>query len=170
MKIRDGAVASRPVYVAVGIDLEGDREVLGLWVGDGGEDAKHWMSVLAELRNRGVEDVLVVCCDRLKGLPESIGEIWPQALVQLCVVHLVRVSLMYSAKQHWGPIAKALRAVCTAPTVEAAERQFGEFRAAWGASYPMIMRTWESAREQFTPFLAFPPEIRRVIYTTNMIE
>ncbi|GAB3240212.1 hypothetical protein GCM10027447_39340 [Glycomyces halotolerans] len=106
VKIRDGALASRPVYVAVGIGLDGDRDVLGLWVGDGSEGAKHWMGVLAELRHRGVEDVLIVCCDGLKGLPESIGEIWPQALVQLCVVHLVRASLRYAAKQHWGPISK----------------------------------------------------------------
>lgn len=170
VKIRDGAVASRPVYVAVGIGLDGVRDVLGLWVGDGGEGAKHWMSVLAELRNRGVEDVLVVCCDGLKGLPESIGEIWPQAIVQLCVVHLVRASLKYAAKQHWGPISKTLRTIYTAPTGAAAEQRFNEFKAEWGGQYPMIIRTWEAAWEQFTPFLAFPPEIRRVIYTTNMIE
>lgn len=170
VKIRNGQVASRPVYVAVGISLEGDRDVLGLWVGDGSEGAKHWMGVLAEIRNRGVEDVLIVCCDGLKGLPESIGEIWPQALVQLCVVHLVRASLKYASRGHWGTISKELRAVYTAPTVEAAERQFTEFKAEWGEQYPMIVRTWEQAWEQFTPFLAFPPEIRRVIYTTNLIE
>ncbi|HEU5129579.1 MAG TPA: IS256 family transposase [Glycomyces sp.] len=170
VKIRDGAVASRPVYVAVGIGLDGERDVLGLWVGDGGEGAKHWMSVLAELRNRGVADVLVVCCDGLKGLPESIAEIWPQATVQLCVVHLVRASLKYAAKQHWGPVSKALKRVYTAPTADAAAAEFEHFKAEWGGQYPMIARTWEAAWEQFTPFLAFPPEIRRVIYTTNMIE
>nr|WP_255673112.1 IS256 family transposase [Glycomyces amatae] len=160
-----------PVELDIPRDRAGEFEPKhSRWVGDGGEGAKHWMGVLAELRNRGVEDVLVVCCDGLKGLPESIGEIWPQALVQLCVVHLVRASLKYAAKRHWGPISKALRAVYTAPTVEAVERQFGEFKTAWGGQYPMIVRTWESAWEQFTPFLAFPPEIRRVIYTTNMIE
>lgn len=127
------------------------------------------MGVLAELRNRGVEDVLVICCGGLKGLPESIGEIWPQTIVQRCVVHLARASLRYTAKQHWGPISKALKTVYT-PTVEAAKRTFEQFKADWGGRYPMIIRTWESAWEQFTPFLAFPPEIRRVIYTTNMIE
>jgi hypothetical protein len=170
VKIRDGAVASGPVYVAVGIGLDGERDVLGLGVGDGGEGAKHWMSVLAELRNRGVADVLVVCCDGLKGLPESIAEIWPQATVQLCVVHLVRTSLKYAAKQHWGPVSKALKRVYTAPTADAAAAEFEHFKAEWSGQYPMIARTWEAAWEQFTPFLAFPPEIRRVIYTTNMIE
>ncbi|WP_043701195.1 IS256 family transposase, partial [Nocardia abscessus] len=169
-KIRDGQVASRPVYVAVGIGLDGARDVLGLWVGDGGEGAKHWMAVLAELRNRGVEDVCIVCCDGLKGLPESIAEIWPQADVQLCVVHLVRASLKYAGKQHWGPISKQLRQVYTAPTVDAAEARFAEFAAEWGDRYPMIVKTWRGSWEHFTTFLQFPPEIRRVVYTTNMIE
>ncbi|MEU1959678.1 IS256 family transposase [Nocardia sp. NPDC019304] len=170
VKIRDGQVASRPVYVAVGIGLDGARDVLGLWVGDGGEGAKHWMAVLAELRNRGVEDVCIVCCDGLKGLPESITEIWPQADVQLCVVHLVRASLKYAGKQHWGPISKQLRQVYTAPTVDAAEARFAEFTAEWGDRYPMIVKTWRGSWEHFTTFLQFPPEIRRVVYTTNMIE
>jgi putative transposase len=170
VKIRDGSVANRPVYVAVGINLAGERDVLGMWVGTGGEGAKAWMSTLAELRNRGVADVCIVACDGLKGLPEAIAEIWPQASVQLCVVHLVRASLRYASKAHWGPISKALRTVYSAPTAEAAEAAFDGFDADWGARYPAIIRLWRNAWDTFTPFLAFPPEIRRVVYTTNAIE
>ncbi len=170
VKIRDGQVANRPVYVAVGVNLAGERDVLGMWVGTGGEGAKHWMACLAELRNRGVADVCIVACDGLKGLPESVVEIWPQATVQLCVVHLVRASLRYASKAHWGQITKALRIVYTAPTVEAAQARFDEFAEDWGDRYPVIINMWRNAWEQFTPFLAFPPEIRRVVYTTNAIE
>jgi transposase-like protein len=170
VKIRDGAVANRPVYIAVGINLAGERDVLGMWVGTGGEGAKHWMGCLAELRNRGIADVCIVACDGLKGLPEAINEIWPLATVQLCVVHLVRASLRYASKAHWGQISKALREIYTAPTVEAAEQRFDEFAADWAGRYPAIIRLWRQAWEQFTPFLAFPPEIRRVVYTTNAIE
>jgi transposase-like protein len=170
VKIREGQVGNRPVYVALGVNLAGDRDVLGMWVGTGGEGAKHWMACLAELRNRGVQDVCIVACDGLKGLPESVAEIWPLATVQLCVVHLVRASLRYASKAHWGPITKALREVYTAPTVAAAETRFASFEADWGAKYPVIIKLWRSAWEQFTPFLAFPAEVRRVVYTTNAIE
>jgi transposase-like protein len=144
--------------------------VLGLWVGTGGEGAKHWMTVLTELKNRGVADVLIACCDGLKGLPEAIGEVWPLATVQGCVVHLVRSSLRYASRAHWSAITKALRTVYTAPTAEDAEARFDEFEQDWGAKYPAIIRLWRSAWEQFTPFLAFPPEIRKIIYTTNAVE
>ncbi|WBB65211.1 IS256 family transposase [Micromonospora sp. WMMD812] len=170
VKIREGQVANRPVYVAVGINLAGERDVLGPWVGTGGEGAKAWMATLAELCIRGVEDVCIVACDGLKGLPDAIGEIWPLATVQLCVVHLVRARLRYASKAHWSQITKALRQVYTAPTVEAAEQRFAEFDHVWGTKYPAIIRLWRSAWEQFTPFLAFPPQIRRVVYTTNAIE
>jgi transposase-like protein len=170
VKIRDGAVANRPVYVAVGINLAGERDVLGLWVGTGGEGAKQWMATLAELRNRGVADVCIVACDGLKGLPDAIGEVWPQASVQLCVVHLVRASLRYASKAHWGQITKALRTVYTASTVDAAKAAFDEFDTDWGERYPAMIRLWRNAWDTFTPFLAFPPEIRRVVYTTNAIE
>lgn len=128
------------------------------------------MATLAELRNRGIEDVMIVCCDGLKGLPESINEIWPKAAVQLCVVHLVRASLRYASKQHWGAITKALKTIYTAPTETAARQRFEEFCDDWGDRYPVIVRLWNNAWENFTPFLAFPPEIRRVVYTTNLIE
>ena len=169
-RIRDGQVANRPVYVALGINCAGERDVLGLWAGTGGEGAKAWMATLAELRNRGVEDVCIVACDGLKGLPEAIGEIWPRATVQLCVVHLARASLRYASKKYWGQISKDLRDIYTAPTADAAAARFAEFEEAWGQRYPAIIRLWKNAWEQFTPFLAFPPEIRKVIYTTNAIE
>jgi putative transposase len=170
VKIRDGQVANRPVYVALGINCHGERDVLGLWAGTGGEGAKAWMTTLAELRNRGVEDVCIVACDGLKGLPEAITEIWPQATVQLCVVHLVRASLRYASKRYWGPISKDLREIYTAPTEAAAAARFAEFEQAWGERYPAIIRLWRNAWEQFTPFLAFPPPIRKIVYTTNAIE
>ncbi|SFT09522.1 Transposase (or an inactivated derivative) [Saccharopolyspora flava] len=170
VKIREGQVTNRPIYVVVGINCQGERDVLGLWVGTGGEGAKQWMSVLTELKNRGVADVLIACCDGLKGLPEAINEVWPLATVQECVVHLVRASLRYAARSHWGAITKALRTVYTAPTVEAAQDRFDEFEQTWGAKYPAIIRLWRSSWEQFTPFLAFPPDIRKIIYTTNAVE
>jgi putative transposase len=122
------------------------------------------------LRNRGVADVCMVACDGLKGLPEAITEIWPLASVQLCVVHLVRASLRYASKAHWSPITKALRVVYGAPTVDAAEAAFAQFEADWGQRYPAIIRLWRNAWPTFTPFLAFPPQIRRLVYTTNAIE
>ncbi len=170
VKIREGQVINRPIYVVIGINCQGERDVLGLWVGTGGEGAKQWMSVLTELRNRGVADVLIACCDGLKGLPEAIGEVWPLATVQECVVHLVRASLRYASRAHWGAITKALRTVYTAPTAEDAEARFAEFEQDWGTKYPAIIRLWRSSWEQFTPFLAFPPEIRKIIYTTNAVE
>ena len=170
VKIRDGQVANRPIYVALGINCHGQRDVLGMWAGTGGEGAKAWMGILAELRNRGVEDVCIVACDGLKGLPDAIAEIWPQATVQLCVVHLVRASLRYASKKYWGQISKELREVYTAPTVAAAGQRFAEFEATWGDRYPAIIRLWRNAWEQFTPFLVFPPEIRKIVYTTNAIE
>jgi transposase-like protein len=127
VKIRDGAVANRPIYVALGITLEGERDVLGLWVGTGGEGSKHWLGVLSELKNRGVDDVLIVCCDGLTGLPEAITAIWPRADVQTCVVHLVRNTLRYTARQNWAKVTTVLRRVYTAPSLDAATERFAEF-------------------------------------------
>ncbi len=170
VKIREGQVANRPIYIAVGIDCAGERDVLGMWVGTGGEGAKHWMTVLAELRNRGVQDVCIACCDGLKGLPEAIEEIWPQATVQQCVVHLVRSSLRYASRADWTRLTSELRQIYTAPTEAAAEQRFAEFEAEWAAKYPAVIRPWRDAWPTFVPFLAFPAEIRKVVYTTNAIE
>ena len=125
VKIRDGVVANRPVYLAIGIDCDGAKHVLGLWVGPTtGESAKFWMSVLSELRSRGVADVCIVCCDGLTGLPDSIGAVWPQAVVQLCVVHLIRASLRYASRKYWVPLARDLRPVYTAPDEAAPRRRW----------------------------------------------
>lgn len=170
VKIRDGQVANRPIYVALAVTCEGHRDILGLWAGDGGEGAKYWLHVLTELRNRGVADVLMVVCDGLSGLPDAITTVWPQTITQTCVVHLLRNSFRYAGRQHWDAIAKALRPVYTAPTEAAARERFSEFAEAWGTRYPAIVRLWNHAWAEFVPFLAFDPEIRRVICSTNAIE
>jgi transposase-like protein len=170
VKIRDGQVANRPIYVALAVTVEGTREILGLWAGDGGEGAKHWLAILTELKNRGVQDVLMLVCDGLKGLPDAVGTVWPATIVQTCVVHLLRNSFRYAARQDWEKMAKALKPVYTAPTQDAALERFTEFADAWGKKYPAIVRLWENAWEEFTPFLRFDAEIRRIVCTTNAIE
>ncbi|WP_390828808.1 IS256 family transposase [Lentzea alba] len=170
VKIRDGQVANRPIYVALAVTCEGRRDILGLWAGDGGEGAKYWLHVLTELKNRGVADVLMVVCDGLAGLPDAITTVWPQTITQTCVVHLLRNSFRYAGRQHWAAIDKALKPVYTAPTEAAARERFGEFAEAWGGRYPAIVRLWDNAWAEFVPFLAFDPEIRRVICSTNAIE
>ncbi|MGR8009577.1 IS256 family transposase [Streptomyces hypolithicus] len=170
VKIRDGQVANRPIYVALAVTAEGHRDILGLWAGDGGEGAKHWLRVLSELKNRGVEDVLMLVCDGLKGLPNAVGEVWPRTVVQTCVVHLLRASFRYAARQDWDKIAKALKPVYTAPSEDAATTQFLEFAEVWGKKYPAIVRLWESSWAESTPFLQFDAEIRRIVCTTNSIE
>jgi putative transposase len=170
VKIRDGKVANRPIYVALAVTVDGNRDILGLWAGDGGEGAKFWLQICTELKNRGVEDVLMAVCDGLTGLPDAIGQVWPRTVVQTCVVHLLRNSFRYAARQHWDAIAKALKPVYTAPTEAAATERFLEFAEAWGRRYPAIVKLWEHAWAEFTPFLAFDAEIRRVICSTNAIE
>ncbi|GAB0108678.1 IS256 family transposase [Nocardia sp. JMUB6875] len=170
VKIRDGKVANRPIYVALAVTVEGGREILGLWAGDGGEGAKFWLQILTELKNRGIEDVCMLVCDGLKGLPDAIGQTWPAAVVQTCIVHLLRASFAYAGRQDWAAIAKALKPVYTAPTEAAALERFYEFTEAWGSKYPAIVRLWENAWAEFTPFLAFDTEIRRVVCSTNAIE
>lgn len=171
IKVRGSQVANRPVYVAIGVDLDGQRDVLGLWLGpSGGEGAKQWATMLTELRNRGVADALIVCCDGLKGLPESIRGTWPEATVQTCVVHMVRNSLRYASKKHWAQITRQMRAIYEAPTLEAAQAGFDDFAETWRPIYPAMIGSWENSWDEFVPFLDFPPELRRVVYTTNAIE
>lgn len=170
VKIRDGQVANRPIYVALAVTVEGERDILGLWAGTGGEGAKYWLQVLTELKNRGVGDVLMVVCDGLKGLPDAIGEVWPQAVVQTCIVHLLRNSFRYASRRDWPAIARDLKPVYQAPTEQAALDAFAEFSATWEDRYPAIIRLWENAWAEFVPFLAFDGEIRRIIATTNAIE
>ena len=178
VKIRDGKVANRPIYVALAVTSEGRREILGLWAGEApsvtggqvGEGAKYWLHVLTEIRNRGVNDVLMVVCDGLTGLPDAISAVWPQTITQTCVVHLLRNSFRYAGRQHYDAIAKALRPIYTAPTEAAAMERFLEFCEAWGERYPAIVRLWENAWAEFVPFLSFDVEIRKIICTTNAIE
>jgi putative transposase len=170
VKIRDGQVANRPIYTVVGVTVEGERDILGLWVGQGGEGAKFWATVLTELKNRGVEDVCIVVCDGLKHLPEVIGTIWPQAIVQTCILHLIRQTFRLSGRQHWDHIARAIKPIYTAPTESAARLAFEELADTWGRKYPAITRLWESAWAEFVPFLAYDVEVRRVICSTNAIE
>jgi transposase-like protein len=172
VKIRDGNVANRPIYVALAVTCDGEREVLGLWAGEHGEGegARYWLRVLTEIKNRGTRDVCIVVCDGLKGLPEAIGQAWPQAVTQTCVIHLLRNSFRYASKRDWAAIAKDLKPVYTAASEAAALDAFAAFGEKWEARYPAIIKLWENAWAEFVPFLAFDREIRTVICTTNAIE
>jgi putative transposase len=171
VKVRDGQVGNQPFYAAIGVDLDGHRDVLGLWAGHGGgESAKFWMSVLTDLRNRGVRDVFFIVCDGLKGLPDSVNAVFPHAIVQACVIHLVRATLRYASRKYWDQLAKDLRAIYTAPTEPAAWAAFEELEEKWGKPYPAIPKLWRAAWQEFTPFLAYDVEIRRVLFSTNAIE
>ncbi len=170
VKIREGQVANRPIYVAVAVTVDGERDILGLWVGDGGEGAKYWHHVLTEIKNRGTTDVCIVVCDGLTGLPDAVAAVWPQAIVQTCIVHLLRNSFRYASRKDWPAIARDLKPLYTAPTEAAALDRLAEFAGKWETKYPAIVALWERAWAEFVPFLSFEPEVRAVIYTTNAIE
>lgn len=170
VKVRDGQVRNTPFYVVMGVTTAGEREILGIWAGDGGEGARFWLQVFTELKNRGVDDVLIAVCDGLKGLPEAITTTWDRAIVQQCIVHLIRNSFRYAGRQHRDGIVKALKPIYTAPSEQAAKDRFAEFAAEWGGRYPAIVKLWESSWAEFVPFLEYDVEIRRVICTTNAIE
>src|SRR5882724_5378642 len=170
VKIRDGAVANRAVYVAIAVDVDGCRDILGLWAGDGGEGAKQWLATLGEIRNRGVNDVCMVLCDGLPGLPDAVARVWPQAVVQRCLIHLLRNSYQYASKRDWAALAKDLKPVYTAPSADAAMERFLEFQEVWESKYPAIIRLWERAWPEMVPFLSFDREIRSLISTTNAVE
>jgi putative transposase len=170
IKIRDGAVANRPVYLVIGITMHGAREVLGVWAGVGGEAASFWASVLGEVKNRGVRDALIVCCDGLVGLDKAIEGTWPQARVQRCIVQVTRAALRYVPGRAMGEVAAGLRNVYDAPTVEAAEIRFKEFAAQYEPLYPAAVASVRDAWAGIIPFLDLPREVRKAIYSTNMIE
>src|SRR2546421_10661748 len=172
VKIRDGQVANRPIYVILGVTADGERDILGLWAGEhgDGEGAKYWLRVLAEIKNRGVADVCMLVCDGLKGLPDAVGAVWEKTIVQTCIVHLLRNSFKYASKRDWAQIAKDLKPVYTAASESEALDRFAEFSGKWEKRYPAIIRLWENAWAEFVPFLAFDREIRTVICTTNAIE
>jgi putative transposase len=172
VKIREGQVANRPVYLALGVTADGTRDILGLWAGEhgDGEGAKFWLRVLSEIKNRGTRDVLMLVCDGLKGLPDAVNSVWEETVVQTCIVHLLRNSFKYASKRDWSEIAKDLKPVYTAPSEAAALDSFAEFSAKWERRYPAIIRLWENSWAEFVPFLQFDREIRTVICTTNAIE
>ncbi|MGH9782236.1 MAG: IS256 family transposase [Candidatus Acidiferrales bacterium] len=165
----EGRVENRAVYVAIGVNLEGRKEVLGLWT-SASEGAKFWLSILTELRNRGVKDIFIACVDGLKGFPQAIESVFPQAQVQLCIVHLVRASLKYVPWKDRKQVAAELKPVYHAATAEQARHELDDFVSRWGGKYPAIGRLWNEQWERITPFFAFPVEIRKVIYTTNAVE
>jgi putative transposase len=168
VKVRtSGTVINRPAYLAVGVDVGGRKHVLGVWLGDGGEGAKFWLSVLTELRQRGLTDVIFCCCDGLKGLPDAIEATWPQASVQTCTVHLIRASLRFCSWKDRKAITTGLRPIYTAVNVEAAADALDTFELEHGDRYPAIVATWRSAWERFIPFLTYPAVIRKIVYTTD---
>jgi putative transposase len=170
LKIReDRVVQNRTVYVALGINVLGHKDVLGLWVAQT-EGAKFWMHVATELRGRGLQDILIACCDGLKGFPEAIEAVFPKAIVQTCVVHMIRNSTHLVAWNNRKAVARDLRQVYAAPTEEAALDALTRFETAWGRQYPSIGRSWRTHWARVSPFFGFPSEIRKVVYTTNVIE
>jgi putative transposase len=170
VKVRDaGRVSNRSVYVAIGVTCHGIKEVLGFWMAET-EGAKFWLAVITELRNRGVKDVFLACVDGLKGFPEAIEAVFPQALVQSCIVHQMRNSLAFVSYKDRKEVAAALKPVYRAATEQAAEVALDEFDARWGERYPLIARSWRANWARIIPFFAFPEEIRRAVYTTNAIE
>jgi putative transposase len=169
-KVRhEGAVRNKAAHIAIGVDVEGRKHVLGIWL-ETAEGAKFWLRVITELRNRGVEDVIFVCCDGLKGLPEAIEAVWPAASVQTCVVHLIRASLRFCSYKDRKAVVRDLKPIYKAVNVDEATLMFEAFEQTWGRKYPGIVRVWRDAWERFIPFLDYPPEVRTVIYTTNAIE
>ena len=170
LKIRDGgSVQRRACYLALAITMDGERDVLGMWF-QANEGAKFWMQVLTDLKQRGVQDILITCVDGLKGFPEAIEAVFPQTTIQTCIVHLIRHSLKYVPRRQYEQVVKDLRPIYTAIDADQALVALEAFEEKWGAQIPVIGQAWRSAWEHVTPFMAFEPEVRRVIYTTNAIE
>ncbi len=170
VKVRDGQVANRPIYAAIGVSLAGEKDVLGLWAGTGGEGAKFWMSVLSDLRNRGVKDTFFVVCDGLKGLPEVVGHVWPLTTVQTCIIHLIRNTFRLASRKDWDALKHDVKPIYTAVNAEAARAALEELTEKWGPKYGAIIRLWNNAWEEFIPFLDYDVEIRTVLCSTNAIE
>lgn len=165
----DGRVRNKAVYAALGINLQGEKEILGLWISET-EGAKFWLGVFTELKNRGMADCFIACVDGLKGLPEAVESVFPHTQVQLCIVHKVRNSLKFVPWKERKAVARDLRAIYTAPTLDAAQVALDQFSERWDAKYPAISPSWRADWTRLTVFFDYPPEIRKVIYTTNAIE
>jgi putative transposase len=170
VKIRDGQVANRPVYAAIGVTLDGRKDILGLWAGAGGEGAKFWMSVLLDMKNRGVRDVFFLVCDGLKGLPAVVANVWPQTTVQTCIIHLIRNTFRLASRRDQDALKRDVKPICTAVNAAAARAALDDLAEKWGARYGAVIRLWENAWEEFIPFLDYDLEIRTVICSTNAIE
>ena len=170
VKVRDGQVRNKPIYVVIGVTVTGERDILGRWAGDGGEGAKFWLQVLTELKNRGGRDVCVAVCDGPKALPDAITAVWELAVVQACIIHLIRNTFRFASRKYWDQIAHDLRPVYTAASEAEALARFEEFEEKWGKAYPAINRLWRNAWSEFVPFLDYDVEIRKIICSTNAIE
>ena len=170
IRVKDsGVVTTKVAYLAIGVDVEGRKHALGCWIQDT-EGAKFWAKVLTDLRNRGVADILIACCDGLTGLPDAIRSIFPNTVVQTCVVHVIRNAMRFVAYGDRKKIATVMRTIYTAATLEGAELALKEFDKQWGEKYPGAIDVWKLAWDEFVPFLDYPAELRRIIYTTNAIE
>ena len=166
---QDGQIVNKAAYMVIGIDLDGNKDVLGIWIGEN-ESAKFWLTVLNELRNRGVQDILIVCVDNLTGFSEAISACYPDAEIQKCIVHQVRNSIRYVSYKDVKKITAALKTIYTASSEPAACEELNQFEATWGDKYPLIVRSWRNNWAEISTFFKYPPEIRKIIYTTNMIE
>jgi putative transposase len=170
LRIKDnGVVTTKVAYLAIGVDLEGRKHALGVWIQDS-EGAKFWQKVVIDLRNRGVRDILIACCDGLTGLPDAIRSIYPDTVVQTCVVHVIRNAMRFVSYKDRKKVATSMRAIYTAATVDAAELALKDFDTAFGAQYPGAIDVWHNAWPEFVPFLDYPVELRKIVYTTNAIE
>lgn len=170
IRVRDkGAVSVKAAHLVVGVDADGRKHVLGIWIAET-EGAKFWNTVIAQLRNRGLKDILIACCDGLTGLPEVITSVFPKTIVQTCVVHVIRNAIRFVSYKDRKTIAAAMRVIYTAPSIEAAELALADMDKTHGAQYPGVIDVWRHAWNEFVPFLEFPPELRKVVYTTNLIE
>ena len=170
VKVRDGQVANRPVYAAIGVTVDGHKDVLGLWMGTGGEGAKFWMSVLIDLKNRGIRDVFFLVCDGLKGLPDVVTNVWPQTIVQTCIVHLIRNTFRLVSRRDWDAVKRDIKPIYTASSPDAAAAALDEFEEKWGERHSAVIRLWRNAWDEFIPFLDYDVEIRTMICSTNAIE
>lgn len=166
---QDGMITKKASYMAVGVDLDGKKDVLGIWIGEN-ESAKFWLSVLNELRNRGVQDILIICVDNLSGFSEAITACYPEAEIQKCIVHQIRNSIRYVSYKDVKKITSALKPIYKASSEEAAQEELSQFEKIWGEKYPLIIRSWRQNWAEIATFFKYPPEIRKIIYTTNIIE
>ncbi|HHA1857080.1 TPA: IS256 family transposase [Enterobacter roggenkampii] len=170
VKVRqNGSVINKAVFLALGINTEGQKELLGMWLAEN-EGAKFWLNVLTELKNRGLQDILIACVDGLKGFPDAINSVYPQTHIQLCIIHMVRNSLKYVSWKDYKAVTCGLKAVYQAPTEDAALMALGAFADKWDDKYPQISKSWRAHWENLNTFFGYPPDIRRAIYTTNAIE